>query len=128
MQPAPESSRANGLAPISIGRLPTIDFDTDELRADSVRVLAAACESGPLCHVLPNDIPGVLRFRDVDAILRDPLTFSSKTSLVDLPPDIASLSTLIGEDPPNHTRLRTLLGQSFTSARLAATMEPRVLA
>src|SRR5262245_43576631 len=128
MQPAPESTRAKTQEPISIGRLPVIDYDTDEFREHSIRILSDACERGRLCRVLPRDIPGVLRFRDVDAVLRDPLTFSSKVSLVELPPDITSLGTLIGEDPPDHTRLRALLGQSFMSARLSETMEPRVLA
>ncbi|MBX3209368.1 MAG: cytochrome P450/oxidoreductase [Labilithrix sp.] len=128
MQPAPESTRATIPEPVSIGRLPVIDYDTDEFREHSVQVLALACERGPLCRVLPRDIPGVLRFRDVDAVLRDPLTFSSKVNLIVLPPDVAALGTLIGEDPPDHTRLRALLGQSFTPARLDETMAPRVLA
>jgi cytochrome P450/ferredoxin-NADP reductase len=129
MQPAPESIRAARTEePLSIGRLQVIDCDNADFREHSIRILSEACERGRLCRVLPRDIPGVLRFRDVDLVLRDPLTFSSKVNLIDLPPDIAVLSTLIGEDPPDHTRLRALFGQSFTSARLSETMEPRVLA
>lgn len=130
MQRAPESSRAPNQQqpPISIERLPVIDFDTDEFHEDSIRILSAACARGPLCRVLPRDILGILRFRDVDVVLRDPLTFSSRTSLVTPPPDIAALGTLIGEDPPDHTRLRALFGQSFTNARISEMMAPRVLA
>lgn len=127
MQPAPESSRETA-EPVSIGRLPVIDLRTEEFHANSIRILSDACWSGPLCRQLPQNVPGLLRFRDVDAVLRDPLTFSSRINLYTPPADIASLSTLIGEDPPNHTRLRALLGQVFTPGRLSETIAPRVLA
>lgn len=128
MQPAPESTRARAQEPLSIGRLQVIDCDSDDFREHSVRILSEACERARLCRVLPRDIPALLRFRDVDLVLRDPLTFSSNVNLIDLPKDIAALSTLIGEDPPDHTRLRALFGQSFTAARISETMAPRVLA
>jgi cytochrome P450/ferredoxin-NADP reductase len=115
-------------APVSIGRLTTIDYASDEFRESSVRLLAAACASGPLCRVLPHDVPGLLRFSDVDAVLRDPVTFSSRTGLIEPPSGIGRLTVLIGDDPPLHTRLRALLGQSFTAGRVSETMEPRVVA
>ena len=114
MQPAPESCRGTTEQPVSIGRLPGIDFRTAEFHADSINILSAACNSGPLCRQLPQNVAGLLRFRDVDAVLRDPLTFSSRTNLFTPPADMATLGTLIGEDPPNHTRLRGLFGQIFT--------------
>lgn len=128
MQPAPESTRTKQEPPPSVGRLPVLDTRTAAFHERSIELLAAACERGPLCRLLPQDVPALVRFRDVDAVLRDPLTFSSQTTLIVVPPDIAALSTLIGEDPPNHTRLRALLGQSFTAARLTETIEPRVIA
>ena len=128
MQPAPESSRTKTQPAVSVGRLPVIQYDTEEFREGSVRILAEACASGPVCRVLPHDIPGLLRFRDVDAVLRDPLTFSSKTRLLTPPSGTGSLSALIGDDPPDHTRLRALFGQAFTAARVSETMAPRVLA
>ncbi len=128
MQPAPDSGRTSPLPAISLGRVPVVRYDTDEFREGSVRILADACASGPLCRVLPHDIPGLLRFRDVDAVLRDPLTFSSKTRLLTPPSGTGSLSALIGDDPPDHTRLRALFGQAFTAARVSETMAPRVLA
>jgi cytochrome P450/ferredoxin-NADP reductase len=108
--------------------LATLTYGTPAFREDSVRLLAEACAAGPVCRVLPRGVLGVLRFGDVDAILRDPRTFSSKMDLLVQPAGTERIGALLGDDPPTHTRLRTLLGQVFTPARLATTMEPRVLA
>jgi cytochrome P450/ferredoxin-NADP reductase len=108
--------------------LATLTYGTPSFREDSVRLLAEACAAGPVCRVLPRGVLGVLRFHDVDAILRDPRTFSSKMDLLVQPADTERIGALIGDDPPAHTRLRTLLGQVFTPARVATTMEPCVLA
>jgi cytochrome P450/ferredoxin-NADP reductase len=113
---------------MSTGNLPVIHYGTQEFREDSVRILSASAACGPVCHVLPYDVPGLLRFRDVDAVLRDPLVFSSRIGLIEPPSGTGSLNTLIGDDPPDHTRLRALFGQAFTPARVSETMEPRVLA
>ena len=108
--------------------LATLTYGTPAFREDSVRLLAEACAAGPVCRVLPRGVLGVLRFAEVDAILRDPRTFSSKMDLLVQPADTERIGALLGDDPPTHTRLRTLLGQVFTPARLATTMEPCVLA
>ena len=108
--------------------LATLTYGTPAFREDSVRLLAEACAAGPVCRVLPRGVLGVLRFAEVDRILRDPRTFSSKMDLLVQPAGTERIGALLGDDPPTHTRLRTLLGQVFTPARLATTMEPCVLA
>lgn len=108
--------------------LATLTYGTPAFRDDSVRLLAEACAAGPVCRVMPRGVLGVLRFTEVDAILRDHRTFSSEMDLLVQPAGTERLGALLGDDPPTHTRLRTLLGQVFTPARLATTMEPRVLA
>ena len=45
-----------------------------------------------------------------------------------MPEGIPTLGSLIGDDPPDHTRIRGLVGQAFTPARIAEVMQPRVLA
>jgi cytochrome P450/ferredoxin-NADP reductase len=77
---------------------------------------------------MPHDILGFLRFHDVDAILRDPLTFSSKVGLVSSPEGTARIGVLLGDDPPDHTRIRALFGQAFTPGRVSNVMEPRIVA
>lgn len=114
--------------PSVIEGLRVVEFGTPQFREDSVRMLAEACAAGPVCRVMPRGVLGVLAFREVDTILRDPRTFSSKVDVVPQPDETQRIGALIGDDPPTHTRLRALLGQVFTPARVANTMEPRVLA
>ena len=75
----------------------------------------------------------VSRYADVLAILRDPDRFSSSAmgALVDSVKD-QSLDdahqggeTLIGTDPPVHTRLRRIVNRAFTPRRVAA-LAPRI--
>jgi cytochrome P450/nitrite reductase/ring-hydroxylating ferredoxin subunit len=78
----------------------------------------------------------VTRYRDIVAILKDPVRFSSAQSLaVDaaVPPEVQAVldtgypptPTMVTADPPVHTRFRELVGRAFTSRRVAL-MEPRM--
>ena len=80
----------------------------------------------------------VSRYADVVAILRSPERFSSAAmaSAVRRPADLApegtegqapdpTAASIIGSDPPEHTRLRTIVSRVFTPRRIAA-LEPRV--
>ena len=86
--------------------------------------------------------PGVwilTRYRDVAAVLRDPVTFSSDSRNSDLYQAFRqanqdeSLSLIEGQtgrtmlfsDPPDHTRLRTLVSKAFT-ARAIEAMRPHI--
>jgi cytochrome P450 len=55
----------------------------------------------------------VLRHEDVTAVLKDPALFSSSILR-------GFDSTLIGADPPAHTRVRRLVAETFTPRKLAA--------
>ncbi len=75
----------------------------------------------------------VSRYADVLAILRDPARFTS-AAMGDLVNQVKSVSaseehqggeTLIGTDPPRHTRLRKIVNRAFTPRRIAA-LEPRI--
>ena len=76
----------------------------------------------------------IARYGDIDGVLRDPVTFSSKGVLpMSAEPEIreaiagvvAPEGTLIGWDPPDHTRLRSALARAFTPKR-AASLEPTI--
>ncbi|PTL75752.1 cytochrome P450 [Vitiosangium sp. GDMCC 1.1324] len=80
----------------------------------------------------------VSRHQDVRAVLMAPETFSSLNifqSPVPPPPEVLEvlmqgpqgLPSLIDDDPPNHTRVRTLVGKAFAPQRFAA-LEPRIRA
>src|SRR6185437_2786866 len=91
-------------APIALGKLRVVEYGTAEFRADSVRILAAAVAKGPMCRVLPRDSLGLLSFREVDAAIRDPRTFSSRFDLIPAADGMRSRAALLGDDPPAHTR------------------------
>ncbi|HYX37762.1 MAG TPA: cytochrome P450 [Oligoflexus sp.] len=114
--------------PAGLDTLPIVEYGTDNFRENSVRIFAEACARGPVCRIMPFDVIGVTRFNDVDAIFRDPRTFSSNVVLAKQPEGTAEIGTLLKDDPPAHTRLRALFGQAFAPARVSSLMEPRVLA
>ncbi len=69
----------------------------------------------------------VTRHDDVEAALRDP-RLSERDPRVDaLPPPMNRIirHQMLGQDPPDHTRLRRLVSQAFTP-KLVASLEPRV--
>lgn len=87
----------------------------------------------PLCRTSLG-FAAVSRYADVLEILRDPETFSS-SAMADLINGVKALSpehlgqgeTLLGSDPPIHTRLRKIVNRAFTPRRVAA-LEPRIRA
>ena len=58
----------------------------------------------------------VYGYHDIQAVLGDPVTFSS---------DLSALQTLVTMDPPRHTQLRKLIARAFTS-KLIAALEPSI--
>jgi cytochrome P450 len=76
---------------------------------------------------LPLRVASVFRYEDVQAILRDPDTWSNEFAsplraeeLEEIPPP-----SMLGTDPPAHTRLRSLVGKAFTP-RIVSRLEPRM--
>ena len=103
------------------------------VRRDPYPVYARLRAEAP---VLRNDVLGITsvsRYHDVLTILKSPATFSSR-AMRDLfsqgarsVMEDASIDgeTLIGSDPPVHTRLRKIVNRAFTPSRIAA-LEGRV--
>jgi cytochrome P450 len=79
----------------------------------------------------------ITRYHDVLSVLKDPRRFSSQDILrspMQLPPDVNAVLEeagftqeypLLGDDPPNHTRVRGFVGKAFSGPRVAA-LAPRI--
>lgn len=116
------------------------DFDplSDEYLNDPYPTLSAVREEGPIFFAPEIDMWAVTRYDDIDAILRDPATFSASVGQQPVYPMSAGAKEILAEgfhaspvmsdcDPPKHTRIRKHNMVGF-SARRIAKLEPRVWA
>ncbi len=100
-------------------------FD-EETRHNPFPLYARARREQPIYPHLGLPITSVFRYADIQAILRDPQTWSNHFPP---PPGIAPEKlpppSMLGQDPPEHTRLRGLVNQAFTP-RIIRRLEPRM--
>jgi cytochrome P450 len=100
-------------------------FD-DATRRNPFPLYARARHTQPLYQHPGLPIVSVFRYADIQAILKDPETWSSR-----FPPppgvDPAKMPepSMLGQDPPEHDRLRGLVNQAFTP-RIIRRLEPRM--
>lgn len=100
-----------------------------EIRENPYSVYAEMRRSAPVHFVEGFGFWAIPRYDDVLAVVRDHENFSSaamnfQSIREGLSPGSAT-PTIIGADPPVHTRLRNLVNRGFTPRRIAA-LEPRV--
>jgi cytochrome P450 len=91
---------------------------------------AALRKDQPVAWIEPLQCWAISRFQDVDNAIKNPQVFSSAKwigqSLGDLNP-APEVAWMIETDPPDHTRLRKLVGKAFTP-RMVSLLEPRMRA
>ena len=109
--------------PVSFNPLdPAVRRDPFEIYARARREVPALLHGG-----LPMRLVSVFRYEDCQAILRDAQTWSSEFPLINEaegqegPPR----RSMLGSDPPAHTRLRGLVNKAFTP-RMIQRLEPRM--
>lgn len=114
---------------------------TERARAFDLRQLDAAFYADPYpvydalraaepIRKMPDGSLFLTRYKDVQAVYRDPKTFSSDKTVefgpkygVDSPLFAHHTTSLVFNDPPRHTRVRKLISGALT-ARAIAAMEP----
>jgi len=101
-------------------------FD-EAMRRDPYPVYARGRAEFPVHPHEGLPVVSIFRHADIQAVLRDPATFSSDFPL---PPGMTRRSDLpnsmLGQDPPEHTRLRSLVNQAFTP-RMIRQLVPRMV-
>src|SRR5262245_18795023 len=100
-------------------------FD-DATRRHPFDIYARARRECPV-HAHPGlPIVSLFRFDDLQALLKDPDTWSSHfPPPPGIDPESIPEPSMIGQDPPQHTRLRSLVSQAFT-LRIVRRLEPRM--
>jgi cytochrome P450 len=99
------------------------------VRRDPFAAYARARREVPaLVHAgLPIRLVSVFRYEDCQAVLRDAQTWSSEFPVIDQAEgqNVPARRSMLGSDPPAHTRLRSLVNKAFTP-RMIQRLEPRM--
>lgn len=100
-------------------------YDTD-LDDDPHPVWLRLRDDYPVYRNDSHDFYALSRFEDVSAASRDPAVFSSAhgTVLERMAADRTSTAMMIWLDPPEHTRLRSLVSRAFTPRRTSGLVGP----
>jgi cytochrome P450 len=100
-------------------------FD-EETRRNPFPLFARARREQPIYPHAGLPITSVFRYADTQAILRDPRTWSNQfPPPPGIDPEKLPPPSMLGQDPPEHTRLRALVNQAFTP-RIIRRLEPRM--
>ena len=97
-----------------------IDFDphSKTLQDDPYPVYRRMRDEAPVMHVPHLGFWAVSRYDDVQRVLREPASFSSKRSL-DENDAYSNVPMIVIMDPPRHGELRSLLNRAFTPRRVS---------
>src|SRR5262245_18609798 len=109
----------------------SLDFTAPSFLADPYPVYRWMQEHAPACRV---PLGGALReaylvsrYPDVVALLKETHVSSNYCRLIPVDQRPAFTEAMMFRDPPDHTRLRSLVNQAFTPRRVRE-LEPRIAA
>jgi cytochrome P450 len=106
------ATSVNNPVPAGFDALPVLDLHDLNFTVEGNRMLAELRTKGPVCRVEPLGLLGFLRWAECETILRDFKTFSAafaRSLPVPGAGEETKIDTLLREDPPKHTRVRTLM-------------------
>ena len=105
----------------------TFQFDPfdPETRRDPYAIFARARREHPVFPHAGFPVVSVFRYADVQRILKDPTTWSNNFTVPGVDPEDLPDPSMLGQDPPEHTRLRGLVNQAFTP-RIVQGLEARM--
>jgi cytochrome P450 len=98
-----------------------------ETRRDPYAFYARARRDHPAFRHAGLPVTSVFRYADVQGILKDPATWSSRFGVPGVGADQMLEPSMLGQDAPEHTRLRALVNQAFTP-RIIRDLEARMRA
>ena len=110
---------------------PSFRVDRPEVLANPYDLFATMRSEAPVCRLDPIGFWAVSRYEDVMFVLKNPSLFSSAAynRSNDDYKNVGGLEeaapTLVGMDPPRHTKMRALIMRAFTP-RVVAALEPRI--
>jgi len=97
-----------------------------ETRRDPFALYARARHEYPVYPHTGLPVTSVFRYADIHAILKDPSTWSNNfPPPPGIDPESFPKPSMLGQDPPEHDRLRALVNQAFTP-RIIRQLEPRM--
>jgi cytochrome P450 len=100
-------------------------FD-EATRRDPAPLFARARRERPVYRHAELPVVSVFKYADVHGVLRDAETWSNRfPPPPGVPPGQLRDPSMLGQDPPDHTRLRSLVNQAFTP-RIIRRLEPRM--
>ena len=94
-------------------------------RRDPYAVFARPRRQHPVFPHAGFPVVSVFRYADVQRILKDPTTWSNNFTIPGIDPELMPDPSMLGLDPPRHTRLRGLVNQAFTP-RIVQGLETRM--
>ncbi|HEX8437313.1 cytochrome P450 [Archangium sp.] len=106
-----------------------VNLFAPEVRANPYALYAELRRHNPVCQVDPGGMWAVARAEDVVAAFKNPKVFSSEglrqTYRPEWIPNYPIADSMLVMDPPDHTRLRTLISRAFGPS-VQTRLEPRI--
>src|SRR5581483_9540205 len=93
-----------------------LDLQSEEFRRERYETYRRLRLEAPVCRTDPDGYWAIAKYEDVQAILKNPRLFASAFDTEEPasgPKLLLRARSIIGMDPPDHARLRSLISKAF---------------